>query len=157
MWKRIDPHSTKIKAGDGPQTSQLTSLESSPPISALPQSLELSDIQIFPVFEDISHHIKKAGTQLVKKVNAIFQLDITKDGRIILQWTIDWSGSGDTYLESAQLPEDTVFTIPESVFMELVLGKMNRQKALLAGKFKVRGKVFLSQKLERLFKDWARF
>ncbi|KAM5176708.1 SCP2 sterol-binding domain-containing protein 1 [Callospermophilus lateralis] len=155
MWRRID-HQPKIKAGDAPQASQLKALGSAREL-AMPNPLELSAFQSFPVFEDISHHIKEVGGQLVKKVNAIFQLDITKDGKIILQWTIDLkSGSGDMYPGSSRLPADTVFTIPENVFMELVLGKMNPQKAFLAGKFKVSGKVLLGQKLERVFKDWAK-
>lgn len=156
MWKRID-HQPKIKAGDGPQESQFKELSSAQE-PAMPHPGELSESQSFLVFEDISHHIKEVGAQLVKKVNAIFQLDITKDGKIILQWTIDLkNGSGDMYPGSARLPADTVFTIPEPVFMELVLGKMNPQKAFLAGKFKVSGKVLLGQKLERVFKDWAKF
>ncbi|XP_058418142.1 SCP2 sterol-binding domain-containing protein 1 [Diceros bicornis minor] len=156
MWKRID-HQPKIRAGDGPQAGQYKELGSAQE-PAVSHPLELSEYQSFPVFEDISHHIKEAGPQLVKKVNAIFQLDITKDGKTILQWTIDLkSGSGDMYPGSARLPADTIFTIPESVFMELVLGKMNPQKAFLAGKFKVSGKVLLGQKLERVFKDWAKF
>uniref|UniRef100_A0A8C0TLX0 SCP2 domain-containing protein n=1 Tax=Canis lupus familiaris TaxID=9615 RepID=A0A8C0TLX0_CANLF len=135
MWKRID-HQHKIKAGDGPQAGQFKELGAARE-PAVPHPLELSEFQSFPVFEDISHHIKEVGAQLVKKVNAIFQLDITKDGKIILQWTIDLkNGSGDMYPGSARLPADTVFTIPEPVFMELVLGKMNPQKAFLAGKFK---------------------
>ncbi|XP_019508647.1 PREDICTED: SCP2 sterol-binding domain-containing protein 1 [Hipposideros armiger] len=155
MWKRLD-HQSKIKAGDGPQEDQFKELSSARG-PAMPHPLELSEFQSFPVFEDISHHIKEMGAQLVKKVNAIFQLDITKDGKIILQWTIDLkNGSGDMYPGSARLPADTVFTIPEPVFMELVLGKMNPQKAFLAGKFKVSGKVLLGQKLERVLKDWAK-
>ncbi|VFV31008.1 uncharacterized protein c20orf79 [Lynx pardinus] len=156
MWKRID-HQPKIKAGDGPQAAQLKELGAAQE-PAMSHALELSEFQSFPVFEDISHHIKEEGAQLVKKVNAIFQLDITKDGKTILQWTIDLkNGSGDMYLGPARLPADTIFTIPEPIFMELVLGKMNPQKAFLAGKFKVSGKVLLGQKLERVFKDWAKF
>lgn len=156
MWKRTDPQA-KIKAGDRPQTCHSLALGPATE-TALPHPLELSDFQGFSMFEDISHHIKEVGAQLVKKVNAIFQLDITKDGKTVLQWTIDLkNGSGDTYLGSARLPADTVFIIPDSVFMELVVGKMNPQKAFLAGKFKVRGKVFLSQKLERIFRDWGKF
>ncbi|XP_007946410.1 SCP2 sterol-binding domain-containing protein 1 [Orycteropus afer afer] len=155
MWKRID-HQPKMKAGDGPQAGQFKSLSSAQE-SAVPHSLELSEFQSFPVFEDISRHIKEVGAQLVKKVNAIFQLDITKNGKTILQWTIDLkNGPGDMYPGSARVPADTFFTIPEPIFMELVLGKMNPQKAFLAGKFKVSGKVLLGQKLERVFKDWAK-
>ncbi|XP_016067440.1 PREDICTED: SCP2 sterol-binding domain-containing protein 1 [Miniopterus natalensis] len=155
MWKRTD-HQPKIKAGDGPQVGQFKDLGSARE-PAMPHPLELSEFQSLLVFEDISHHIKEVGAQMVNKVKAIFQLDITKDGKTILQWTIDLkNGSGDIYPGSAKFPADTVFTIPEPVFMELVLGKMNPQKAFLAGKFKVTGKVLLGQKLERVFKDWAK-
>ncbi|KAM5245584.1 LOW QUALITY PROTEIN: SCP2 sterol-binding domain-containing protein 1 [Ctenodactylus gundi] len=153
MWKRID-HRSKTRAGDAGQLRALGSARG----PAAPHPVELSACQSFPVFQHISHYIKETGTQLVKKVNAIFQLDITKDGKTILQWTIDLkNGPGDMYPGPARLPADTVFTIPESVFLKLVLGKMNPQKAFLVGKFKVSGKVFLSQKLERVFKDWAKF
>ncbi|XP_066093910.1 SCP2 sterol-binding domain-containing protein 1 [Saccopteryx bilineata] len=156
MWKRID-HQPKVKAEDGHQVGQFKDLSSARK-TAMPHPLELSEFQSFLVFEDISHHIKEVGAQLVKKVNAIFQLDITKDGKTILQRTIDLkNGSGDIYPGSARLPADTIFTIPEPVFMELVLGKMNPHKAFLAGKFKVSGKVLLGQKLERVFKDWAKY
>ncbi|KAL4697827.1 hypothetical protein H8957_001247 [Semnopithecus entellus] len=156
MWKRSG-HQPKIKAEDGPLAGQFKVLGSVPE-PAMPHPLELSELKSFSVFEDIRLHIMEVGAQLVKKVNAIFQLDITKDGKIILQWIIDLkNGSGDMYLGPARLPADTVFTIPEPVFMELALGKMNPQKAFLAGKFKVSGKVLLSQKLERVFKDWAKF
>ncbi|XP_059975875.1 SCP2 sterol-binding domain-containing protein 1 [Mesoplodon densirostris] len=155
MWKRID-HQLKIKTRDGPQASQLKELGPAQELT-MPHPLAPSEFQSFPVFEDISYHIKEAGAQLVKKVNAIFQLDITKNGKTILQWTIDLkNGSGNMFPGPARLPVDTVFTIPEPVFMELVLGKMNPQKAFLAGKFKVSGKVLLGQKLQRVFKDWAK-
>ncbi|TEA29105.1 hypothetical protein DBR06_SOUSAS10510065 [Sousa chinensis] len=156
MWKRID-RQLKIKAGDGPPASQLKELGPAQELT-VPHPVVLSEFQSFRVFEDISHHIKEVGAQLVKKVNAIFQLDITKDGKTILKWTIDLkNGSGNMYPGPARLPADTVFTIPEPVFMELVFGKMNPQKAFLAGKFKVSGKVLLGQKLERVFKDWAKY
>uniref|UniRef100_A0A5F7ZPR7 SCP2 sterol binding domain containing 1 n=1 Tax=Macaca mulatta TaxID=9544 RepID=A0A5F7ZPR7_MACMU len=135
MWKRSG-HQPKIKAEDGPLAGQFEVLGSVPE-PAMPHPLELSELESFSVFEDIRLHIREVGAHLVKKVNAIFQLDITKDGKIILQWTIDLkNGSGDMYPGPARLPADTVFTIPEPVFMELVLGKMNPQKAFLAGKFK---------------------
>ncbi|XP_017655691.1 SCP2 sterol-binding domain-containing protein 1 [Nannospalax galili] len=156
MWKKTDPQ-PKIKAGDRPQTCQSKVLGSAPK-PAMSHPLELSEFQSFPVFEDISHHIKEVGAQLVKRISAVFQLDITKDGKTVLQWTIDLkNGSGDTYLGSARVPADTVFTIPDSVFMEIIVGKMNPQRAFLAGTFKVRGKVLLSQKLERIFREWVKF
>nr|XP_012329951.1 SCP2 sterol-binding domain-containing protein 1 [Aotus nancymaae] len=155
MWKRSNLQS-KIKAEDGPPAGQFKVLGSV--LEPAMPPLELSELQSFQVCEDIRLHIKEVGAPLVKKVNAVFQLDITKDGKTVLQWTIDLkNGSGDMYPGPARLPADTVFTIPEPVFMEMVLGKLNPQKAFLTGKFKVSGKVLLSQKLDRVFKDWAKF
>ncbi|EMP39053.1 Peroxisomal multifunctional enzyme type 2 [Chelonia mydas] len=46
-----------------------------------------SGLQSDLVFEEIGRRIKEVGNQLVKKVNAIFQWDITKDGETAAQWS----------------------------------------------------------------------
>ncbi|XP_037369030.1 SCP2 sterol-binding domain-containing protein 1 [Talpa occidentalis] len=156
MWKRSDHHS-KIKAKNGSPADRFRELALTPEPSR-PNAADLSELQSCRVFEAVRRHVEEAGTQLVKQVNAVFQLDITKDGKIIMQWTIDLkNGSGEVYPGSSRLPVDTLFTISEPVLMELAFGKINPQKAFLAGKFKVSGKVLLSQKLEKVFKDWAKF
>ncbi|XP_004689917.1 PREDICTED: SCP2 sterol-binding domain-containing protein 1 [Condylura cristata] len=155
MWKRSDHH-PKIKPKNGPPDGQFNELSLTEELAG-PSTAD-PELQSCRVFEAIRRHVKESGAQLVKKVNAIFQLDITKDGKTFMQWTIDLkNGSGEVYLGSSRIPADTVFTISEPVLLELVFGKMNPQKAFLAGKFKVSGKVLLSQKLEKVFKDWAKF
>lgn len=42
------------------------------------------------MFEEIGCRIKEMGNELVKKVNAIFQWDITKDGKTAMQWSKLW-------------------------------------------------------------------
>ncbi|OCU02212.1 hypothetical protein XELAEV_18007973mg [Xenopus laevis] len=110
------------------------------------------------VFEEISRRVKDVGGQLVKKVNAVFQWDITKDGKTASQWTIDLKsgGSGEVYRGKARGRADTSFTLSDEDFMELVLGKVNPQKAFFAGKLKVKGNIMLSQKLEMILKDYAK-
>jgi len=39
------------------------------------------------VFEEIGRRVKEIGNELVKKVNAVFQWDITKDGKTAVQWS----------------------------------------------------------------------
>lgn len=39
------------------------------------------------VFEEIGRRVKEMGNELVKKVNAVFQWDITKDGNTAMQWS----------------------------------------------------------------------
>uniref|UniRef100_A0A8D0GFZ9 Hydroxysteroid 17-beta dehydrogenase 4 n=1 Tax=Sphenodon punctatus TaxID=8508 RepID=A0A8D0GFZ9_SPHPU len=109
------------------------------------------------VFEEIGCRIKEAGNQLVKKVNAIFQWDITKDGKTAMQWTIDLKNdSGELYRGPARGKADTTFILSDQDFMEVVLGKINPQEAFFSGKLKLKGNIMLSQKLETILKDYAK-
>ncbi|NWV17117.1 DHB4 enzyme, partial [Origma solitaria] len=81
------------------------------------------------VFEEIGRRVKEMGNELVKKVNAIFQWDITKDGKTAMQWTIDLkNGSGTVYQGPARSSADTTFTLSDEDFMDVVQQKINPQK-----------------------------
>uniref|UniRef100_A0A8C9MPZ6 Hydroxysteroid 17-beta dehydrogenase 4 n=1 Tax=Serinus canaria TaxID=9135 RepID=A0A8C9MPZ6_SERCA len=109
------------------------------------------------VFEEIGRRVKEMGNELVKKVNAVFQWDITKDGKIAVQWTIDLkNGSGAVYQGPARNSADTTFTLSDEDFMDVVQQKINPQKAFFSGKLKVKGNIMLSQKLEMILKDYAK-
>lgn len=45
------------------------------------------DLQSDLVFAEIGRRIKDLGSELVKKVNAVFGWEITKDGKIAAQWS----------------------------------------------------------------------
>ncbi|NXD61453.1 DHB4 enzyme, partial [Corvus moneduloides] len=109
------------------------------------------------VFEEIGRRVKEMGNELVKKVNAIFQWDITKDGKTAMQWTIDLkNGSGAVYQGPARSSADTTFTLSDEDFMDVVQQKINPQKAFFSGKLKVKGNIMLSQKLEMILKNYAK-
>lgn len=109
------------------------------------------------IFEEIGRRIKGVGSQLVKKVNAVFQWDIMNGGKIVAQWTLDLkSGSGQLYPRASHEPANTVFILSEHDFMELALGKIKPQKAFLTGKVKVKGNILLGQKLEMILKEYAK-
>ncbi|NWT19941.1 DHB4 enzyme, partial [Vireo altiloquus] len=109
------------------------------------------------VFEEIGRRVKEMGNELVKKVNAVFQWDITKDGKTAMQWTIDLkNGSGAVYQGPARSSADTTFTLSDEDFMDVVQQKINPQKAFFSGKLKVKGNIMLSQKLEMILKDYAK-
>ncbi|NWH37738.1 DHB4 enzyme, partial [Chloropsis hardwickii] len=109
------------------------------------------------VFEEIGRRVKEMGNELVKKVNAVFQWDITKDGKTAMQWTIDLkNGSGAVYQGPARNSADTTFTLSDEDFMDVVQQKINPQKAFFSGKLKVKGNIMLSQKLEMILKDYAK-
>uniref|UniRef100_A0A3Q3BKW8 Hydroxysteroid (17-beta) dehydrogenase 4 n=1 Tax=Haplochromis burtoni TaxID=8153 RepID=A0A3Q3BKW8_HAPBU len=109
------------------------------------------------VFAEIGRRIKDVGSELVKKVNAVFGWEITKDGKKAAQWTIDLkSGSGSLHKGPYSGKVDVTMTVSDEDFMEVVQGKLNPQKAFFSGKLKVRGNIMLSQKLEVILKDYAK-
>ncbi|XP_051508624.1 peroxisomal multifunctional enzyme type 2-like [Myxocyprinus asiaticus] len=126
-----------------------TSMSASPPQTAGLQS----DL----VFAEIERRIKDVGAELVKKVNAVFGWEITKDGKTAREWTIDLkTGSGSLHKGAYTGKADVTFTVTDEDFMEVVMGKLNPQKAFFAGKLKVRGNIMLSQKLEAILKEHAK-
>ncbi|NWR74248.1 DHB4 enzyme, partial [Centropus unirufus] len=121
------------------------------------EPLKTAGLQSDLVFEEIGRRVKEIGNELVKKVNAVFQWDITKDGKTAVQWTIDLkNGSGAVYQGPARGSADTTFTLSDEDFMDVVQRKTNPQQAFFAGKLKVKGNIMLSQKLEMILKDYAK-
>uniref|UniRef100_A0A3B4B1D4 Hydroxysteroid (17-beta) dehydrogenase 4 n=1 Tax=Periophthalmus magnuspinnatus TaxID=409849 RepID=A0A3B4B1D4_9GOBI len=122
-----------------------------------PASDESEGLQSELVFAEIGRRIKDMGSELVKKVNAVFGWEITKDGQNAAQWTIDLkSGSGSVHKGPFSGKTDVTITVSDEDFMEVVQGKLNPQKAFFSGKLKIRGNIMLSQKLEVILKDHAK-
>ncbi|XP_026855608.2 peroxisomal multifunctional enzyme type 2 [Electrophorus electricus] len=120
-------------------------------------SAKTEGLQSDLVFAEIGRRIKDLGGELVKKVNAIFGWEITKGGKTAAQWTIDLkTGNGALHKGLYNGKTDVTFTVSDEDFMDVVVGKLNPQKAFFAGKLKVRGNIMLSQKLETILKDYAK-
>ncbi|KAI4894297.1 hypothetical protein NFI96_016095 [Prochilodus magdalenae] len=118
---------------------------------------EAGALQSDLVFAEIGRRIKDQGAELVKKVNGIFGWEIVKGGKIAAQWTIDLkTGNGALHQGPYAGKADVTFTVADEDFMEVVMGKLNPQKAFFAGKLKVRGNIMMSQKLEMILKDYAK-
>ncbi|KAK2837801.1 hypothetical protein Q5P01_015013 [Channa striata] len=125
--------------------------------ASLEKNIPGGGLQSELVFAEIGHRIKDLGSELVKKVNAVFGWEITKDGKSTAQWTIDLkNGSGSLHKGPYKGKVDVTFTVSDEDFMEVVQGKLNPQKAFFSGKLKVRGNIMLSQKLEVILKDYAK-
>ncbi|XP_025302528.1 peroxisomal multifunctional enzyme type 2 isoform X2 [Canis lupus baileyi] len=118
---------------------------------------EGGELQSTLVFEEIGRRLKDIGHEVAKKVNAVFEWHITKGGNIAAKWTIDLkSGFGKVYQGPAKGPADATFTLSDEDFMDVVLGKLDPQKAFFSGRLKARGNIMLSQKLQMILKDYAK-
>lgn len=129
-----------------------------PEDSAVTQKLpEAGALQSDLVFEEIGRRINTLGAELVRKVNAVFGWEITKGGDVAARWTIDLkTGAGSLHKGPFSGKADVTLTVSDDDFMDVVLGKLNPQKAFFAGKLKMRGNIMLSQKLEMILKDYAK-
>nr|XP_044994950.1 peroxisomal multifunctional enzyme type 2 [Jaculus jaculus] len=115
------------------------------------------ELQSALVFGEIGRRLKDIGPEVVKKVNAVFEWHITRGGDTAAKWTIDLkSGSGEVYPGPARGSADTTIIISDEDFLDVVLGKLDPQKAFFSGKLKARGNILLSQKLQMILKDYAK-
>merc|ERR1719395_447649 len=86
----------------------------------------------------------KITPDVVKKVKGIFAFDIA--GNV---FTVDLKKEGKLHKGKVGKPDCTLI-MSEEVFIELFTGKMNAQKGFMQGKYKIKGNIMASQKLQAL-------
>lgn len=95
----------------------------------------------------------QVNADVVKKVGAIFQWNITKSGKVVAKWTTDLKNApGAVYAgpPEGESPGCTL-TISDEDFQAMLSGSLNAQKAFFDGRLKMAGNIMLSQKLSALF------
>jgi len=99
------------------------------------------------VFANISDEERK---QQIKKINGIFQLQVSNAEKQTAIWTIDMKKTGTVYKGPAQTKADVTLILTDEVFTQLAEGKLNGQKAFMTGKLKTKGNMMLATKLDGL-------
>nr|XP_002124783.1 peroxisomal multifunctional enzyme type 2 [Ciona intestinalis] len=93
---------------------------------------------------------------VIRKVNASFQWNITKNGKVVKSWDMNLTkDAGYIKQGEASKPGCTV-TVSDDDVMAIFSGSLNPQQAFFKGQMKVSGNIMLAQKLEVIFKSQAK-
>ena len=93
------------------------------------------------IFDQMNEHLKTHGAELVKKINAIYNFEISekKKGPVSACWIIDLkNGNGSVKLGKAP-NADATFTMADDDYLQVSLRKLNPQMAFLSGSMKIKG------------------
>lgn len=108
-----------------------------------PKSAGLA-LQSDALFQEMS---KKVNNSMVKQISAVYQFNITKDGKNAKTWMLDLKNGGGSVEEGANKKADCILTLSDENTIAMFSGKLNPQEAFFSGKLKVTGNIMLSQKL----------
>ncbi|KAJ7650418.1 SCP2 sterol-binding domain-containing protein [Roridomyces roridus] len=88
----------------------------------------------------------------IKKVNGVFQLQVTNEAKEVANWTIDLKKTGTVYKGEAKPKADVTIILSDDTLTDLASGKLNGQKAFMTGKLKTKGNMMLATKLDGVLK-----
>ncbi|KAJ7494603.1 SCP2 sterol-binding domain-containing protein [Mycena galericulata] len=88
----------------------------------------------------------------IKKVNGIFELQVSNEAKEVATWTIDLKKTGTVYKGTAKPKADVTIILSDDTLVDLASGKLNGQKAFMTGKLKTKGNMMLATKLDGVLK-----
>ncbi|CAG8488462.1 6190_t:CDS:2 [Ambispora gerdemannii] len=105
-----------------------------------------------PYFEQLKTNIEANPESYIKKAKGTYEFHIKNKDDKEQTWTIELKDKGAVTAEASKSKPDIVLTLTDDVFVDLVDGKLNGQKAFMQGKLKVKGNVMLATKLDGVLK-----
>ncbi|KXN71131.1 sterol-binding-like protein [Conidiobolus coronatus NRRL 28638] len=91
--------------------------------------------------------------EVVKKVKGVFQFDVKNKAGKTESWILDVNSAPGVYKPDGKRKPDLIISVSDEDFIALAEEKLNPQKAFIQGKIKVKGKMLLAAKLDRVMKQ----
>ena len=93
------------------------------------------------IFDSMAEHLKTGGAELVKKIQAVYNFEITnkKRGPVAACWIIDLKNGTGSIKEGKDAKADATFTMADDDYLSVSLRKLNPQMAFLSGAMKIKG------------------
>lgn len=104
------------------------------------------------IFKKIQDAIKDNPAK-AKAINAVYQYNITENGKTVKQWTLDLKTPAAYEGAPKSGKADTTMTVGDSVLVDIAAGTLKPQVAYLNGKLKISGNLMLAQKLGPLLQS----
>ncbi|KAJ3018100.1 UNVERIFIED_CONTAM: hypothetical protein HDU68_011315 [Siphonaria sp. JEL0065] len=113
------------------------------------------------LFEALSLSLANADArrEAGKTVNGVFHLVLKNAAGVEATWTLDLKAAASSPSQAAPVAKgangkpDIVVSLADDTFVDLAAGKINGQKAFMAGKLKVKGNIALATKLDAVLKN----
>lgn len=120
--------------------------------AALLKSIPVSGYKCDLLFNIIGYRMKEEP-DLIEQIPAVFQYNITQNGKHITTWTADTKNDIAVYNSEPRnnVKPDCTVTVDDDDFVKIMVGKLNPQRAFIMGKLNIKGNVMLLQKLNTLW------
>lgn len=119
---------------------------------AILKSVPVSGYKCDILFNIIDYRMKEEP-DLIDQLKAVFQYNITQNGKHITTWTADTKNDIAVYNSEPRnnVKPDCTVTVDDDDFVKIMVGKLNPQRAFIMGKLNIKGNVLLLQKLNTLW------
>jgi 3-hydroxyacyl-CoA dehydrogenase/3a,7a,12a-trihydroxy-5b-cholest-24-enoyl-CoA hydratase len=138
----------QAKGSDGDGSNNSNKNDDDALLKSIPTSGHKCDI----IFNLIDSRMRDEP-ELLEQLKAVFQYNITQNGKQITTWTTDTKHDIAVYNSEPRnnIKPDCTVTVDDEDFVKIMIGKLNPQRAFIMGKLNVKGNVLLLQKLNTMW------
>ena len=111
--------------------------------------MNTEDLTPQSIFEDIVAKHAAEHPDIRKKINAVYQFELTGDGGGT--WVVDLTKDKDFVSTTPHEDPGIIATMKVGNFMSMIQGKLKPQTAFMTGRLKIKGDLGLALKLKDIF------